>query len=182
MLFPHLKSATVRITPVRTGDGPRAYDLLLHAGVGAPPTLDAFLAQFGRGGKAQFIAETADGDPVAFVSLRDRDTAARRVHLDLHLDVAHAGTGAGAEIAMLGVNYAFAMWDLKKVCYEATSAEFDALGLTGEQAKLFCEEALLRDHVYQQGRFWDLHVHSVDRDTWERTGITLSSFPEQEKR
>lgn len=181
MLFPHLKSASARLVPIRTEDGRRAYDLLLRAGVGSPPTLDAFLAQFGKGGKAQFVAETHEGTPVAFVSLRDLATAARRVHADLRLDLAYAGTGIGAEIAMLAVNYAFAMWDLRKVCVEATSEEFDALGLTGEQAKLFEEEAVLRDHVYQQGQFWDLHAYAVSRETWERVGVALTDFAEQEE-
>jgi RimJ/RimL family protein N-acetyltransferase len=170
LLFPHLQSIRVRLSPARFDDGVRAYEIMLRAGMGTMPTLDAFLETFGKGGKAQFIAEMREtGEAIGHVVLRDRNTAGH-IHVDIHLDVGAADTGVGAEIAMLALNYAFAMWDLRKAYLEATSKGLSALGLSDEQRKLLTEEAILRDHVYQQGRLWDQHILSVDRETWEREG------------
>src|SRR5690242_19539919 len=101
VLFPRLDSTRIRLTPVHAGDGSRAYEILLRAGAGTLPPLDAFLAGFGQGGRVRFIAEPKEGgEPVALVVLRDRDTAGH-VHADVHVDAAQAGTGSGAETAML---------------------------------------------------------------------------------
>jgi hypothetical protein len=71
------------------------------------------------------------------------------------------------------VNFAFAMWRLRKVYLHSVDASVAALGFGPGHSSLIRSEALLSDHTYLHGRLWDLNVFAIARDRWDVEGLDL---------
>ena len=76
------------------------------------------------------------------------------------------GSGLIAEAAFLAFHYAFTTWPLRKVYMEATEDSFRAFenGLDD----FFREEGRLVGHVFWNGRYVDVVILAVYRETWSR--------------
>ncbi len=72
---------------------------------------------------------------------------------------------------MLGFNYAFLTWPLRKVYMESTADDYRqfASGL----GSFFVEEGRLRQHVFWNGRYIDMVILAVYREVWAREAPDL---------
>lgn len=72
--------------------------------------------------------------------------------------------GLIAEGVLLGFHYAFTTWPFRKIYMEATEESYSAFqsGL----GRFFVEEGRLKEHVFWNGRFMDVFILAVYRETW----------------
>ncbi|CCH33146.1 GNAT family protein [Actinosynnema sp. NPDC047251] len=170
MLFPYSESKRITLTPAAPEDGPAVYDVLLRLGRRTLPPLDVFLAGYTHGVDAQFLVRHRDdGELVGVTTLSEQETAGHilaSVHVNAEQPVAIA-----ADATALTVNFAFANWRLRKVYLQSHEGDLDALGFGDRPAELVREEAVLPDHLYFQGRRWDMHVYAVYREQWDEHGV-----------
>lgn len=172
MLFPHVESKRVLLRPATAEDGPKVYEILFRSGKSTLPTLEVFLAGFTRGVSAQFLVQRRDTDAIVGYSSLSQLSVAGHVQAGVHTD-ADQTEGIAADAAALTVNFAFAMWRIRKVYFETHEADLSELGFTGEYATVVREEAVLPDHLYFQGKLWDQHVHAIYREQWDQQGVEL---------
>jgi hypothetical protein len=181
MFFPLITSSGVELRPISADDGKKVYELLVRFGSGVLPTLETFLDGFGHGAMAQFLVHGAgEAGPVGVATLRDFNPAG---HVTAELELGSA-PGPGQETVALVVNYAFAMWNLRKVYLHAAEDEHDVLGLTGPLLQpLLDREALLPRHVFARGRHQDLSIYAIHRNTWEKhaANVLEALAPAQER-
>lgn len=71
------------------------------------------------------------------------------------------------ETVVLTVNYAFHLWDFRKVYAELSDDSYSQIA--SGAGKLFDHEARLKEHEYVAGRYQDTHIISVTRQNWQTT-------------
>jgi RimJ/RimL family protein N-acetyltransferase len=134
---------------------------------GATPSPDKIASSLWESVLAQFMIESASSQKslglVAITSPNFRDGFAYSSALGL---LEAQGTGLIAEGVLLGFNYAFMTWPFRKIYMEATEESYQAFksGL----GRFFTEEGRLRKHSFWNGRFMDLLILAVYRETWAR--------------
>ncbi|MFK0295380.1 GNAT family N-acetyltransferase [Streptomyces sp. NPDC090442] len=172
MLFPHTETDRVHLRPAGPQDAPEAYRILFALGAAGLPLLDAFVKNFGEGLSACFLVHDKDTDEVVGLSTVSTATSAGHARIEVHLAGPAAAELAG-DVHALTINFAFAMWRLRKVYVHRTSPDAAALGLGAATADLVRAEAVLPDHTYFHGRLWDVHLLAVHRDDWNTHGAPL---------
>jgi RimJ/RimL family protein N-acetyltransferase len=169
VLYPYVESKRILLRPATAQDGPQIYEILFRAGRSALPTLDVFMQNFAKGVAAQFLVERRDtGEIIGHTSLSDLSVAGH-VRLDVHTD-AEAVEGIVADAAALTINFAFAMWRIRKLYFHTHETSLSGLGFEGEYASAAREEAVFPNHLYFQGKLWDMHVFAIYRDQWDVHG------------
>jgi RimJ/RimL family protein N-acetyltransferase len=175
---PRLQGPTVRIRPVDARD----YDFLFtlysdgdhlvrYRLRGRTPSPDAFVHHLWEQVLAQFIVETGEGRPVGIVSSYEPDFRNRRVHIAACAVAEFEMTGLVLEGVALLVSYLFETFDLRKICAETLEPSFAQFAL-GE-GRIFDVEGRLREHEYVQGRYQDLLLLAVFRDSWRHTHLRI---------
>ncbi|MFJ7075520.1 GNAT family N-acetyltransferase [Streptomyces sp. NPDC098781] len=163
-MFPHTESRRLRLDPA-TSDTARDTMLgtLLRTGIeslrpsaGAGGLMDNSCAAF-------LVRRRSSGDVLGFSVLHGLSPAGH-VKCGLYLDPEKTRLGVGAEAAHLTYNYAFATFDISKVIVQTTEASFASFGLTEGAPR---KTAVLGNHLYFRGRYWDLHTYEVHRAEWE---------------
>ncbi|MEU4806641.1 GNAT family protein [Actinosynnema sp. NPDC023587] len=172
MLFPYVESKRIVLRPATGADGAEVYDVLFRAGAPGLPALDVFLDRFERGVQAQFLVYRRDSDDlVGHAALSDLAVAG---HVRAAVfAAADPGEGIAADAAALLVNFAFAMWRIRKVYFESHLADLAEFGFTGDRAAVVRTEAVLPEHLWFRGRLWDQYVHAVYREHWDVDGVEL---------
>jgi RimJ/RimL family protein N-acetyltransferase len=172
VLFPHAESARIQLKPATAQDGRVIYDVLFELGRTPLPTVDAYLDVFTRGVAAQFlIVNKGSGEVAGFTELSDATPAG---HVQASVNVRRGqDEKIAADAAVLTVNFAFAMWRIRKVYFQTHEENLESLGFSGERAVLVRQEATLADHLYFQGRTWDMHIYSIQRERWDEQGVRL---------
>jgi RimJ/RimL family protein N-acetyltransferase len=174
VLYPYVESKRILLRPATAQDGPKVYEILFRAGRSALPTLDVFMQSFAKGAAAQFLVERRDtGDIVGYTSLTDLSVAGH-VRLDVHAD-AETLEGIVSDAAALTINFAFAMWRIRKLYFHTHETGLSGLGFDGDYAAAVREEAVFPDHLYFQGKLWDMHVFAIYRDKWDVHGTEFLS-------
>lgn len=165
-IFPHMKSRRIVLQPKSTTPTVEDYNLILRLGLDSTSNFDSFLAAMTKKSiEANFsIKLNGDDSPAGFSMLLDLDQDAGHVHTAVYLDPAMARQGIGADATLLTVNYAFAMWNIRKVYFETTEASSGNFGAMLEKPP----EAILKDYIFFRGHLWDLKVYALTRDEWER--------------
>lgn len=134
---------------------------------GATPSPEKVAASLWESVLAQFIVESAgSGQPVGLVAITSPDFRNGFAYVSALGLPETQGSGLVAEAAFLAFHYAFTTWPLRKVYMEATEDSFRAFetGLDG----FFREEGRLVDHVFWNGRYVDMVILAVYRETWSR--------------
>lgn len=193
MLFPHVESKRVVMCPALVSDAPAVYRILLRGGRTELPTLGTFTAVFDRGATAQFLVyDRATDELVGYGALTSLSTAGHvtatvatensQVEPGIApFDSARDDTAntdarpvqvdeVGAATAALLVNFAFAMWRLRKVYLETAEPDLASFGLSGPLAGVARREARLPGHLYFRGELWDKFVHAIYREDWDEFG------------
>jgi RimJ/RimL family protein N-acetyltransferase len=78
------------------------------------------------------------------------------------------GSGLMIEVAGLAIDYVFETWPFRKLYAEVPAYNLVTFGSVTR--RFFRQEGLLTDHVFLDGRYWDVHVLATDRATWQREG------------
>lgn len=168
MLFPHVETRRLRLVPSTASE--ETFDILLSGGVESLSDLDTYLADHKKSDiNAYFLAVSkATGKTVGFTTLHELNQAAGHVQVGLYSDVRQENLGLGNEAGMLTINYAFAMWNVRKVYVRTTEATIANFGPKMEEVE---PEAVLREHFYFCGRLWSLYIYSITRQDWEGWGM-----------
>jgi hypothetical protein len=115
---------------------------------------------------AQFIATPLDRDAaLGLVTLYNARMADGWCYLAALSAPSAIGTGQIVEGVYLLVEHAFGMWPLRKIYVEA--AAYNVAQFESVVGRYFCEEGRLADHVFYNGRYWDLVTFSLSRARWE---------------
>ncbi len=93
----------------------------------------------------------------------------------IYLTPEHRGKGYPVEALLLFADYGFANFNFRKVYADVFEYNEDVLRMLG--AAGFVEEGRLKEHVFFQGRFWDMCHLALYREGWEelkqRLGFSL---------
>jgi hypothetical protein len=118
---------------------------------------------------AQFLVVDSSADqPIGIVCAYGAELA----HGYAYLAVADFRSAERAPLFFDGIamfiDYLFTTWPLRKLYFE--SLEFNAEQFASVFVKLFDIEGTLRDHEFFDGRYWDLVVGALYRESWESNG------------
>ena len=171
-IFPHIETPRIQLRPASAAaDGPAFYRLLLQLGINTLPTQEDFVSAYCRDFAAYFaIRRREEGDEIGFCALFQLDPAGH-VEVGVYTDPSRNGSSLGAEAALLTINYAFAMWNIRKIYYRASGASLPSIG--GIVIDLARKEGLLPGHQYFRGQLWDMHIFAIYREQWEAKGAGL---------
>jgi RimJ/RimL family protein N-acetyltransferase len=148
-----LTSRHVVLRPVAPHDAPYLY-ALATSGVGyrwrfrgAIPPIESFAAALNHDVLVQFVAESAiTGRPLGHVAAFDADLHSRHASIGAIFDGALLRSGIGVEGVALVADYPRAL------------------------TKLFTVEGVLTEHQYFGGKYWDMLVMALTRESWEVHG------------
>lgn len=171
---PPLASRRVRLRPIADQDRRFLYELMTSPEAGgrvrfggATPSPEKVIASLWDSVLAQFVVESAtSGRPVGLVAITSPDFRNGFAYVSALGAPETQGTGLIAEAALLAFHYAFHTWPLRKVYMEATDDSFQAF--RGGLDELFVEEGRLAEHVFWNGRYVDMVIVAVYRETWLR--------------
>jgi RimJ/RimL family protein N-acetyltransferase/acyl carrier protein len=174
---PKLQSRHVQLRAVRPADYPFLYNL----SVGNPsafrwrfrerqPSFEEFINSSMRSTVfCDFLVEEVKPHRAAGYAVCYRaDFRNRHASIALQGIPELEGRGVLVEAGELLIDYLFGYWDFEKLCAECP--EFNLGVFKSGLGGLFSEEGCLRNHERFLGRFWDLYLLAVHRDTWEERG------------
>lgn len=168
MLTLHLETPRISFRAMKEENISVLYGLLIKLGLESLPSLDEYARAYSVVTERSLVEMIEielkkTGEIVGFGSIREHDPAGH-VKLGIFTDAEKLPVGVGAEAMMMLVNYSFAKWEyLRKVYAMTTEASLKSFGSALVTSP---REALLSDHMYFQGRSWDLHYYSVTRSDW----------------
>lgn len=103
------------------------------------------------------------------VSVSSADMRNGTAYLSAVSDPGLVGSGLMIEVAALAVDYAFSTWPFRKLYAEVP--EFNLRTFRSLTDRYFRVEGRLTDHVFMDGRFWDVHILATDRPTWQQEAL-----------
>ncbi len=165
-------SRRVRLRPLTERDSAFLYQLMVSDRSGgrvrfggATPSPEKVATSLWESVLAQFLIEgrssTEQLGLVAITSPNFRDSFA---YLSALASDQAQSYGIVAEGVLLAFNYAFLTWPFRKIYMEATEESYQAFysGL----GHFFTEEGRLKQHTFWNGRYMDMAVFAVYRETW----------------
>ncbi|GAA1439620.1 GNAT family protein [Nocardiopsis tropica] len=171
MIFPHLDTDGVRLAATGTRRGGAVRDELAGHGLDGLPGRDVFAALWpGRYDQvgAQFLLHAPGSGRVAgYASVHGFNSQARHGCGSLVADERELGPDGATDAYALTVNYAFSMWNLRKLYLWTLDEDLAALRRTGAEVRL---EGSLPEYVLDGAELRTAHVFAVYREAWERTG------------
>ncbi len=131
---------------------------------GHTPSPDAFHRLIWDRVLAQFVARSRDGHLVGLVSCLDANFQHRHAHFSVVAAPDQRNTGLGLEAMGMLFSYVFSQFDLRKLYAECLASNF--CQFENGAHRIFEVEGCLKQHEYLCGRYEDLYVLAVYRDTW----------------
>lgn len=98
------------------------------------------------------------------VSLTSADLRNATAYLSAISDEEVLGSGLMVEAVALAIDYAFETWPWRKLYLEVP--EYNLESFRSGLDRYFVCEGSLREHVYLDGRYWDVHVLAITREMW----------------
>ncbi len=132
---------------------------------GATPSPEKVSSSLWESVLAQFIIEGVNsGEPLGLVAITSPNFRDNFAYLSVLGAPEVQGRGLVVEGALLGFHYAFLTWPFRKIYMEATEQSYETIrsGLD----MFFSEEGRLREHTFWNGRYVDLVILAVYRETW----------------
>lgn len=115
--------------------------------------------------KTQLAIElAATGEMIGNVGVRRDDPAGRDAEIGYELNPDHWGQGFATEAALAMRDWGFGEQGLTRLhahCIADNAASSNVLEKLGMR-----REGLLRNHVFQKGRFWDVMLYGLLREEW----------------
>jgi RimJ/RimL family protein N-acetyltransferase len=171
---PPLSSRRLRLRPIRERDRAFLYDLMTSPESGgrvrfggATPSPEKVASSLWESVLAQFVVEgIASNEQLGLVAVASANFRDRFAYLSALGAPSVQGSGLMAEAVLLAFHYSFLTWPFRKIYMEATEESFhrfrSALGI------FFQEEGRLREHCFWNGRYLDVLILAVYRETWEK--------------
>ena len=177
---PMLSSRRVLLRPIGDQDRHFIYELMSSPAAGgrvryggSTPSPEKVLATLWESVLAQFVAVRVDtGRPLGLVAITSPDFRNAFAYVSAVGEPAAQGSGLMVEAAFLMFHYAFRTWPFRKIYMEATEDSFQAF--KGGSGELFREEGRLAGHVFWGGRYVDVIIMAVYRETWEQLEPRMS--------
>jgi RimJ/RimL family protein N-acetyltransferase len=104
-------------------------------------------------------------------SVTSADMRNGTAYLSIVGDPSVLGTGLMIEVAGLAIEYVFQTWPFRKLYAEVPEYNLRTFGSVTK--RFFRREGLLTEHVFLDGRYWDVHILATDRATWQREGSPI---------
>lgn len=112
------------------------------------------------------IRRIDDGALIGTCSYKDVRWYANNTMLWLGIGPAtQRGQGYGTDALKVMLRYAFQEMNMNRVSLEV--AEFNPAARRSYEKCGFQHEGTLRQHMYRDGRYWDMHIMAVLRDEWK---------------
>jgi hypothetical protein len=132
---------------------------------GATPSPEKVAASLWDSVLAQFVVEGVDsGLPLGLVAITSPNFRDGFAYLSALGSDRAQGLGMVAEGVILVFNYAFATWPFRKIYMEASEQSYAAFGSGLD--RFFTEEGRLKQHTFWNGRYMDVAIFAVYRETW----------------
>lgn len=163
MLTAHMQSRRVTLQPATPADGMTFYGTLIATGVESVPSLTDAM-KLGGSAAMFLVTKRTTGEVIGFSTLHGADQAGR---LKCGVFLGDARFGIGWEALLLTINYGFAMFPITVMIVETTEASFQRFGLPSDGGSDDEKQAVLENHVYFRGRYFDLHSYVIERREWE---------------
>jgi len=171
---PLMSARRVRLRPLADSDAGFLYQLMVtpQAGgrvrfAGATPSPEKIAASLWDSVLAQFIIESAGRRrPLGLVAITTPNFRDGFAYISALGSPEIQGRGLIVEGVVLCFHYAFTTWPFRKIYMESSDESYRAFesGL----GRYFTEEGRLRGHVFWNGRFMDIRILAVYRETWQQ--------------
>ena len=178
--LPRMSTARVRLRPIDERDRVFLYDLMTSPEAGgrvrfggATPSPDKVASSLWESVLAQFVIEgVPSAEPLGLLAITSPNFRDGFAYVSALGVPAVQGTGVIAEGVLLGFHYAFSTWPFRKIYMETGEDSYDSFrsGL----GEFFAEEGRLRQHVFWNGRWRDVFILAVYRDTWTRLAPAMT--------
>lgn len=120
-----------------------------------------------RGDEIWFIIVADEGVPIGSISLSDLDRRSRHAQWAMFIgDAAYRKTGHAVDAAVTLLDFAFSHLNLRKVWCRVLASNEAALAMNRRLG--FVEEGRLRQQVYEDGAYQDLHYLGLFREEFEK--------------
>jgi RimJ/RimL family protein N-acetyltransferase len=170
--LPQMSSRRVRLRTITDRDSTFLYELMTSPEAGgrvrfggATPSPDKVAASLWESVLAQFVVERVQSqEPLGLVAVTSPNFRDGFAYVSALSIAAAQGSGLVLEGVLLGFHYAFSTWPFRKIYMEATEGSLQAF--KSGDGDLFVEEGRLREHAFWNGRYQDLVILAVYRDTW----------------
>lgn len=177
--LPAMASRRVRLRPIADRDSVFLYELMTSpdAGgrvrfAGATPSPEKVLASLWDSVLAQFIIERAGSErPLGLAAVTSANFRDGYAYLSALGTVEGRRMGLVAEGALLAFHYGFSIWPFRKIYMEASEESLETF--RSAIGQLFVEEGRLREHAFWNGRYLDVTILAVYRETWAAEGLAL---------
>lgn len=179
---PPLIGRHIRLRPVLQTDYEYLYKLSMLPEVGFrwrtqgtslnPAT---FAETLWRDVMVQFIVESqSTGEPIGLASCFSANMREGFAHVALVVDPRWRHTGVVLSAGFLLFNYVFTLWNFRKLYME--SAHYNYINISSGEGRLFHEEGRLKDHMFHDDRYWDLHILALYRKDFEKNRARAMSL------
>jgi RimJ/RimL family protein N-acetyltransferase len=168
-----LEGRRVALRPVWPDDHPFLYSLAVMPETGyrwryrgMVPSYELFVRELTHGILAQFlVVDKKKNQAAGLVVCYSADMRHQYAHIAAIAAPEYLRTGVLLEASGLFVNYLFVTWPFRKLYGEAI--DYAVHSYRSGLGRYFQQEGRLINHEYYGGRYWDLHIFALYRDTWE---------------
>jgi RimJ/RimL family protein N-acetyltransferase len=180
--------AGIILRPVLDGDAEWAYHLETDARIiqrfrlaGSTPSPQAYRRFLTRsGGICRVVVDETNGERVGFVYTFNMDLDNARTSIALVADPRYHGSGKLYRGAYLFIDYLFRSLPIERLYGQSVAFNVGQFSPDGRRrldlTSLFRVEAVLRDHTYAGGRWWDEYLTCVTRDMWDGARDDIRRF------
>lgn len=173
---PHTRAAGVAIEVAESRIGPEILEYLREEGVGGLPGPQAFASpslwptRRREPVAAQFVArEEAGRSVIGYVSLHGHSAQSGYLRCAVAVD-GRLAADRQATVTALAVNYAFSVWNIRKVYFWTPETEVVGLAASGVRP---VREGVLAEHVLDGDRLRSAYIFAVYRDQWQEQGLAF---------
>jgi acyl carrier protein len=168
-----LEGPHLRLRPVLPNDYPYLYHLAVGTGEsyrwrfrGAQPSFEEFVsAQLRQSVFCHFMVEAHSLQrPVGYAVCYAADIRSSRAYIGIQGSPELASRGLLIDAGRMLIDYLFTEFEFRKLYAECPGFVFDSF--LSALGRAFIEEGRLRNHERFRGRWWDLHILALYRDTW----------------
>lgn len=129
------------------------------------PPFEVFVQQVHQDTLAQFVVwERSAGVRIGHALAYSADLRNQTTYVGCVLSPEYIGTGFGRQALDLLVDYLTRTWRFRKIYAEVPAFTFDEFGgheFGTRESNRWVHEATLSEHLYCDGRFWDMHIVSM---------------------
>lgn len=174
MIFPHIHAPGIALEATHARVGSEIHAELTAQGVQGIAGHDAFASPalwpnrpYQEVSAQFFVRAAGDGETLGYTSLHELRPHSRYVKCALAVD-GEADAEVRAEVAALTVNYAFAMWNVRKIYFWTPEPEVPGLAAVGTAPE---REGTLPEHLLDGGALRAVHIFALYRRQWQDRGV-----------